>query len=129
MRVGGRYRVGEGEIEVIRIHFRYLGQRGADELPYRDELSDAELADLAKRLDAMDRRAAAGPWTRKTLSLIAANPGLRAGDLAEELDRSREDFKRDVRKLKGLGLTLSLETGYEISPRGRAFLEMAHSEC
>jgi hypothetical protein len=28
-------------------------------------------------------------------------------------------FKANVRKLKGLGLTTSLEVGYELSPRGR----------
>jgi hypothetical protein len=33
-------------------------------------------------------------------------------------------LKTDVRKLKALGLTLSLEVGYELSPRGRAFLEL-----
>jgi hypothetical protein len=32
-------------------------------------------------------------------------------------------FKRDVRRLKELGLTESLEVGYRLSPRGRAFLE------
>lgn len=32
-------------------------------------------------------------------------------------------IKRDVRKLKALGLTESLEVGYRLSPRGRAYLE------
>ena len=32
-------------------------------------------------------------------------------------------FKTDVRKLKNLGLTDSLEVGYRLSPRGRAYLE------
>ena len=31
-------------------------------------------------------------------------------------------FKRDVRKLKELGLTESLEIGYRLSPRGVAFM-------
>ena len=30
-------------------------------------------------------------------------------------------FKRDVRKLKELGLTESLPVGYRLSPRGRAY--------
>jgi hypothetical protein len=42
--------------------------------------------------------------------------------LAKKLDRQRDPFKVDVRKLKRLGLTQSFEVGYEISPRGRAFL-------
>jgi hypothetical protein len=32
-------------------------------------------------------------------------------------------FKRDVRKLKELGLTESLEVGYRLSPRGAALLD------
>jgi hypothetical protein len=32
-------------------------------------------------------------------------------------------FKANVRKLKSLGLTVSLEVGYRLSPRGRALLE------
>ena len=34
-----------------------------------------------------------------------------------------EELKRDVRKLKNLGLTLSLRIGYRLSPRGHAYLE------
>jgi hypothetical protein len=47
---------------------------------------------------------------------------VRAPDLAarEGLDVPR--FKRRVRQLKGLGLTISLPVGYRISPRGKAFL-------
>ena len=43
--------------------------------------------------------------------------------LAELLGRERPALKTDVRKLKRLGLTESLEVGYELSPRGRAFLD------
>ena len=37
--------------------------------------------------------------------------------------RERHPFKTDVRKLKELGLTESLEVGYRLSPRGRALLD------
>jgi hypothetical protein len=33
-----------------------------------------------------------------------------------------QPFKIDVRKLKNLGLTESLDIGYRLSPRGRAYL-------
>ena len=56
------------------------------------------------------------------LALIADHPGRRAGDLAASLGRDIPSFKRDVRKLKELGLTLSLEVGYRLSPRGEAYL-------
>ena len=46
----------------------------------------------------------------------------RPADLAAALGRERLPFEADVRKLKALGLTESLEVGYRRSPRGRAFL-------
>jgi hypothetical protein len=45
-----------------------------------------------------------------------------AATLAAALGRERDRFKIDVRKLKALGLTESLEVGYRISPLGRAVL-------
>jgi hypothetical protein len=38
------------------------------------------------------------------------------------LDQEKDVFKLNVRKLKRLGLTESLEVGYRLSPRGIAFL-------
>ena len=55
--------------------------------------------------------------------LVGAEPGVRAGDLATRVGQEKEKFKRDVRKLKNLGLTESLETGYRLSPRGRRVLD------
>jgi DNA-binding IclR family transcriptional regulator len=56
------------------------------------------------------------------LRLIGERPGMRAAELAGSLGRDRASFKADVRKLKELGLTESLEAGYRLSPRGRALL-------
>jgi hypothetical protein len=78
-----------------------------------------ELAELRRRLDRLDAVSPHGPWTRKVLALIPARPAVRAGDLATDLGRERLSFKIDVRKLKNLGLTESLEIGYRLSPRGR----------
>jgi predicted transcriptional regulator len=69
----------------------------------------------------MDRASSHGPWTAAVLELIAENPGVRAPDLAARMGRETLPFKRDVRKLKELGLTESLEVGYRLSPRGRAY--------
>jgi hypothetical protein len=87
------------------------------------ELDAAQQLELSRRLGRLD--AAAGrPWTRATLETIAAHPGRRAGDLAVELGWSElADFKQHVRKLKTLGLTLSLRVGYRLSPRGQAYLQ------
>jgi predicted transcriptional regulator len=56
------------------------------------------------------------------LELIEARPATRAPDLAASLGRETQPFKTDVRKLKNLGLTISLERGYRLSPRGEAYL-------
>ena len=45
-----------------------------------------------------------------------------AVDLAKRMNLERDAFKRDVRKLEELGLTISLDPGYRLSPRGRALL-------
>jgi hypothetical protein len=61
------------------------------------------------------------------LACIAAEPGRRAPDFAERFGREAQPFKRDVRKLKELGLTISLLVGYKLSPRGEAYLRAASS--
>ena len=86
------------------------------------ELSTSDVEDITHRLDRFDQASTHGPWTRETLAIIARRPAVRAGDLADELGREMLPFKVDVRKLKNLGLTLSLEVGYRLSPRGEAYL-------
>jgi hypothetical protein len=97
------------------------------ELAADAQLSDADIAHIGRRLDRLDRASSHGPWTATTLSLIADQPGVRAGDLAEAVGRERLAFKVDVRKLKNLGLTLSLKVGYRLSPRGEAYLRARRS--
>jgi predicted transcriptional regulator len=55
--------------------------------------------------------------------LIAANEAVRAPELASRVGLDTARFKRRVRRLKCLGLTISLDAGYRISPRGRAYLD------
>ena len=93
-----------------------------DELAQSSELDQAELTVLVAQLARMDRSSPDGPWTDETLRIIARRPATRAQDLADALGRDRARFKTDVRRLKNLGLTISLETGYRLSPRGAAFL-------
>ena len=88
----------------------------------QSDLSEEERHAVDLRLDRWDAARPRGPWTRAVLRLIAENPGVRAPDLAASLGRETLPFKRDVRKLKELGLTRSLPVGYEISHRGRAYL-------
>ena len=53
------------------------------------------------------------------LDVIAARPATRAPDLAASFGRETAPFKIDVRKLKNLGLTLSLPVGYRLSRAAR----------
>jgi hypothetical protein len=82
----------------------------------------AEIADLLRRLERLDRASRHGPWTEAVLRAIEAAPGMRAVELAASFGRTRDPFKLDVRKLKELGLTESLRPGYRLSPRGRSVL-------
>ena len=86
------------------------------------DLDHAAVAEIENRLARLDRASRSGPWTHRVLGLIAAHPGRRAPDLAEMAGTETQPFKRNVRKLKELGLTISLDTGYRLSPRGEAFL-------
>lgn len=109
--------------EVWRVDFHVVDSPDP-RLALREEadLSADDVAVLAKRLDRLDAAAAHGPWTRATLALIAERPGVVSTELAEHLGRDRPSFKVDVRKLKALGLTESLEVGYRLSPRGTELL-------
>ena len=115
--------------EIYRIELRYAGPDPRIALRERAELSGEELAALRKKLDRLDGASPVGPWTLAVLRLIGRNPGVRAGDLASQLGQERAAFKVNVRKLKGSGLTESLETGYRLSPRGRALLDSVEKEA
>ena len=109
--------------DVYRIGLRYAGEDPRVALRRSAELDRVELERLISRLDRHDRSSRRGPWTRQFLDLIADNPGVRAADLAELVGLEKLTFKREVRKLKELGLTISRSPGYEISPRGRTLLD------
>lgn len=105
-----------------RIGLAYAGPDPREAL--RSAVPDAdELAAIHARLDRLDASSAYGPWTRETLDLIDLNPTVRAPDLAAQVGRETADFKKDVRKLKELGLTESLAIGYLLSPRGEAVVD------
>lgn len=110
------------ERRVFRIGLRFAGADPRIALREQSDLTDAEHARLVDRLDRLDRASRHGAWTRATLAAIDRHPATLAAELARELGRETLAFKRDVRKLKELGLTESLATGYRLSPRARALL-------
>lgn len=113
----------DGDAQLYRVAFTFAGPDPRRALAADDDLDEAAVAALRERLARLDARSSHGPWTTAVLRLVAARPATRAADLAAELGRDTPSFKRDVRKLKALGLTESLEVGYRLSPRGRALLD------
>ena len=75
-------------------------------------LDETTLAELRTKLARLD-------WAEPILRRIAAKPAVVSTELAADLGMERLPFKSKVRRLKELGLTESLETGYRLSPRGK----------
>lgn len=116
--------LGKRQGDLYRITFHVAGPDPRIALRERDTLSNDDLADVTARLARIDAASKDGAWTADVLRLISESTGTRAADLAAQLgepDLAR--FKSRVRRLKNLGLTESLGTGYRISPRGRALLD------
>jgi hypothetical protein len=114
---------GDESLPVTRIQFHLVDEPDPRaELAATEVLTPDDVDAIDARLDRLDERSRHGAWTRPVLETIDARPATRAPDLAASFGRETADFKLDVRKLKNLGLTLSLPVGYRLSPRGEAYL-------
>jgi hypothetical protein len=107
---------------IFRIKVRYHGEDPRIALREQVSLSDAAFEVLKERLHKLDRYSKQGAWTRQLLEMIRDNPRLRAADLAVKTGREKEWLKLNVRKLKNIGLTISHDPGYTLSPLGQEFL-------
>lgn len=117
-----RHEPERGGVPLYRIQFHCVDEPDPrDTLAATSALTPEEIAELARHLERLDRRSGHGPWTSATIQIIEDRPCVRAADLAADLGRETKAFKLDVRKLKALGLTISLRTGYRLSPRGVAY--------
>ena len=106
--------------DLYKVGVQFGGKDPRKALRQNADLSDEDLQYLRKRLDRMDANVV---WTRAVLRLIGDRPEVVSTELAAEVGMERPDFKLRVRRLKELGLTESLDVGYRLSPRGRAFLD------
>jgi hypothetical protein len=114
---------GSEDLPTYRIRFHPAD--GADPRTVLAEdarLSPHDVQEIRTRLDRLDRASSHGAWTVDVLRAIQQHPAVRAPDLAKSFGRETQPFKLDVRKLKNLGLTISLQVGYRLSPRGEEFL-------
>lgn len=114
-------RGGKGGDRIYRVRMRWAGQD--PRIALREAVPDAaELAEVSAAVEALDAGRGSGPWTRRILEWIRDNPGVVSKELAALLGRELLPMKADIRKLKALGLTISLQVGYRLAPRGEAYL-------
>lgn len=104
----------EGDFYRITVKFQGEDPR----ISLRENLDEAQLNDVLAKLNKM------GDWSRKYLQEIADKPNIHAQTLADSVGEEKLKFKTNVRKLKSLGLTESLNVGYKLSPRGSKVLEL-----
>jgi hypothetical protein len=107
------------EGDLYRIAFRFAGPDPRIALRDQGDLTAAEIDAIGARLARLDAKADRA-WTAAVLCHIADHEGLAAREIAAALDIGKTILKPNIRKLKELGLTESLEVGYRISPRGAA---------
>lgn len=110
-----------GPDPLFKVSLRHVGDGDRVESATDAKLDAAALAELDKRIARLEKD---GKWVKKVMKLIIANPRIAASKLAKKLKRETLPFKTDVRKLKKLGLTMSFEVGYEVSPRGLQYLKL-----
>ena len=114
---------GDEDLPLYRIRFRRVDEPDPRDVLAADaDMSVDDLARLTARMARMDASDSRGPWTTAILTQIADHPATVSTVLAEALGWPRPDFKLHVRRLKELGLTISLDVGYRLSPRGEAYL-------
>jgi hypothetical protein len=107
---------------VFRVEFRPLALPDPRSvLAESGDLTAAERAQLDARLAHLADRWVQ-PSPHDILRQIAVQQGVVSMVLAAEAQCARPEYKRRVRALKELGLTVSLEVGYRLSARGEAYL-------
>ncbi|CAG4989978.1 hypothetical protein DYBT9275_00420 [Dyadobacter sp. CECT 9275] len=107
---------------VYRIGVEYHSEDPRIDLREKNMIPEDEFLEIQSALDRLDKHSKLGKWTTDMLIAIKANPKLKAADLAVKARKEKEWLKLNVRKLKNLGLTISHEPGYTLSPRGEEYL-------
>jgi hypothetical protein len=111
----------DGDLYKIEVQYHSVDPR--IKLRKQTALTDQEFETLKRKLEKLDSFSKQGNWTMETLKVIRDNPKLRAVELAALTGREKMWLKLNIRKLKNLGLTISHEIGYTLSPLGTVVLE------
>ncbi|MEL6671345.1 MAG: ASCH domain-containing protein [Bacteroidota bacterium] len=113
--------------QLYRIGVRYAGADPRLALRAETDIPEEEWRKLKKKLQRFDQ-GKHGPWVERVMQAIQAHPATGSKRLAAELAVEQAWLKPQVRKLKNLGLTISLEVGYQLSPRGEVVLKRWKNE-
>lgn len=109
---------------LYRVRLRLQGPDPRATLRANAEIAEQEVESLRVKLARLDNNSEVGAWTLRTLETIRSNPRCRAADLALRLGLQKDWLKVNIRKLKELGLTESLDVGYRLSPRGETLVSL-----
>ncbi|MGC3943670.1 MAG: hypothetical protein QM762_03880 [Chryseolinea sp.] len=108
--------------DIYKISVRYHSEDPRIKLRTTTDIGADKYKELIKKLHRLDASSKEGPWTKESLDIISKNPRVVSTALAAKLGRDRMWLKLNIRKLKNLGLTISHDVGYEISPLGKEVL-------
>ena len=106
---------------IYKIGVRFYSEDPRISLRNQVKLSDQDFSELKMKLERLDKFSKEGPWTSEVLKAINKYPRKRAADLAVLAGYEKVWLKLNIRKLKNLGLTISHEVGYELSPLGKKY--------
>jgi len=112
------------EGNVYKIKVRYHSEDPRIKLRQQTKFTQAEFEEIKNKLERLDAYSKQGSWTIEVLKLIRDNPEVKAATLALKIGQEKEWLKINIRKLKNLGLTISHDPGYTLSPLGEAFLKL-----
>ena len=112
---------------IYRIKVRYHGEDPRIKLRSQTTLTAEHFTALKEKLAKLDRFSAHGDWTMAVLKTIQKHPQKVSTFIAEKTGFEKAWLKLNIRKLKNLGLTISHEVGYDLSPLGKVFLAEAKS--
>ena len=111
-----------GEGAIYKIEIKYYGEDPRIRLREQELVENTTIDQLKTKLTRLDRFSKEGAWTKDTLIAIQNHPKLRAADLAKIVRKEKLWLKGNIPKLKNLGLTISHEVGYELSPLGQTLI-------
>jgi len=109
---------------LYKIKITYDKEDPRKALREKTDITDEEFNEIAASLKRIDEYSTNGSWTHAFLIVLDSNKYVYSKDLSEIFQLDQSWVKRNIRKLKEIGLTESTKKGYRLSPRGREFMKL-----